>query len=140
MNLGVSSLVLFYEKAPKSGHFFCTFLFVLNALVKKISIINSHHLFVVSSHVFNSSVAFDANLLRSFLFIPSKILQKSSLLVFGGNVVMWANKVSVVSNLVGWLTRLFSTFWCLLPNLGSGGKSFSVGCSRLEFLALYGDH
>ena len=59
---------------------------------QKISIINSHRLFLVSSHVFNSSesfaVSFDANLLRPFLFIPSKIPRKLSLLVFGGNVTM----------------------------------------------------
>ena len=66
----------------KRGRFFCTFLSVVNTLVKKISIINSRHLFLVSSHVFNSSVAFDANFLRSFLLIPFGILRKLSLLFF----------------------------------------------------------
>ena len=97
----------------KRGRFFCTFLSVVNTLVKKISIINSPHLFLVSSHVFNSSVAFDADFLISFLSIPSKILRKFSLLFFGGNVAMWASKVSFVSNLVGSLTRLF--FYVLTP-------------------------
>ena len=103
---------------------------------QKISIINLHHIFLVSSHVFKWSVGFHANFLRSFLFISSKILGKLSLLFFGGNIAMWAKKVSVVLNLLGSLTRLFSKFSRLLLNLGNGGKSLPVGCSRLEFLAL----
>ena len=55
---------------------------------QKISTINSQDLFLVSPHVFNSSVACDASFLRSFLFIPSKILRKLSLVVLGGNVAM----------------------------------------------------
>ena len=88
-NLGLCSRILCYEKTPeitKGGHFFCNFLSVVNTLVKKISIINSQHLLLVSSHVLNLSVAFDANFLRSILFIPSKTLRKLSLLFFGGNV------------------------------------------------------
>ena len=42
----------------------------------------------------------------TFLDLFFSILQKLSLLVFGGNAAMWANKVSVVSNLVGSLTHL----------------------------------
>ena len=97
-------------KMVTGGRFFSTFLSILNTLVKKILIINSHHPFLVSLHVFKSSVAFDANYLRPFLFIPSKILRKLSLPVFGGNVAIWANnKVSVVSNLVGsWIYRFFT--------------------------------
>ena len=92
-------------KMVTDGRFFSTFLSILNTLVKKILIINSHHLFLVSLHVFKSSVAFDANFLRPFLFIPSKILRKLSLLVFWGNVAIWANnKVSVVSNLYRFFT------------------------------------
>ena len=71
------------------GRCFFLYLFVcFKCFSKKISIINSHHLFLVSSHVFNSSVAFDANFLRSFLFIPSKILRRLSLLFFARNVAM----------------------------------------------------
>ena len=62
------------------------------------------------SHVLNSSVAFDANFLTYFPFILSKILRKLSLLLFWGNIAMWANKVSIVSNLVGSLTRISSKF------------------------------
>ena len=75
-------------KMVTGGRFFSTFLSILNTLVKKILIINSHHPFLVSLHVFKSSVAFDANYLRPFLFIPSKILRKLSLPVFGGNVAI----------------------------------------------------
>ena len=100
---------------------------------QKISIINSHHLFLVSSHAFNSSVAFEVNfLISSFPFIPSKIPPKLSLLFLGGNVAIWVNKVSVVLN----FTWLFSKFSRLLPNLEKGGKGFPVGCYRLEFLTL----
>ena len=111
----------------KGAHFFYTLLSASNTLVTKISIINS-------PIIINSSVAFDANFLRSFFFISSKILRKLSLLFFGGNVATWANEVSVVSNLVVSLTRYFSKFSRLLLNLGNGGKSLPVGCSRLEFL------
>ena len=81
LSLGLSSRILCYGKTPKlqKDGTFCTFLSVVNTLVKKISIINSHHLFLVLSHLFNSSVAFDNNFPRFFLFIPSKILQKLSL-------------------------------------------------------------
>ena len=91
---------------------------------EEIQIINSHHLFLVS-HVFNSSVAFDANFLRSFLFIPSKILRIFLLLFLGGNVVMWANKILVVSDLVDSLRRLCSKFSRLLLSLGNGGKTYT---------------
>ena len=47
---------------------------------------------------------------------------------------MWANKVSVVSNLVGSLTRLFSKFSRLLPNLGNGGKTFYTAKSCWPFM------
>ena len=106
-----------------------------NHFSPKTSIIDSHHLLLVSSHVLNSLVAFYGNF-RSSPLIPFKILQKLSLLLFGGNVAMWACKVSVVSNLVGLLTRLCSRFSGLLPNLGKSGKSLAPVCSRLEFLAL----
>ena len=86
-----NSLLRENTEIAKGGRFFCTFLSIVNTLAKKISIINSHYLLLVSSDVFNSSVAFDANFLRSFHFIPSKILRKLSLLFFGGNVAMWAN-------------------------------------------------
>ena len=112
------------------------YLFVcFNHFSPKTSIIDSHHLLLVSSHVLNSLVAFYGNF-RSSPLIPFKILQKLSLLLFGGNVAMWACKVSVVSNLVGLLTRLCSRFSGLLPNLGKSGKSLAPVCSRLEFLAL----
>ena len=41
-----------------------------------------------------------------------------------------------MSNLVGSLTLFFSKFLRLLLNLGNGGKSLTVGCPRLEFLAI----
>ena len=83
----------------KGTYFFCTFFSVLNTLLEKTTIINWNHLFFVLSQVFSSSVAFDANFLRSFLFIPSKILRKLWLHVFGGIIIMWVNTVLATSNL-----------------------------------------
>ena len=91
LNLGLCGRILCYEKKLKLERedTFNLYLYVCcKHFSQKISIINSHHLFLVSSNVFNSSVAFDANFLRSFLFIPFKILRKLSLLFFGGNVSM----------------------------------------------------
>ena len=98
----------------KGGHFFCAFLSALSTWVKETSIINSHHLFLVSSHVFNSLVTFDANFLRSFPFILSKILRKLSLLFLRRNVAMWANVRSQLCQiwLVHWHVFLLSFQAC----------------------------
>ena len=81
LNLGLCSQILCYEKNRncKRRTLFLYFFLCYKHFSQKISITNGQHLFLVSSHVFNSSVAFDVNFLRSFLFIPSKISRKLSL-------------------------------------------------------------
>ena len=80
LNLGLCSWILCYGKTLK---------------LQRVDAI--HHMFLTHQlHLMQTSV--------DLFFIPSKILQKLLLVFFGGNVAIWASKVSVLPNLVGSLS------------------------------------